>query len=234
MFQSPSISSQTTHLLRHCSRELPHLRLSPIRSFVSASGAGHKSNPSRRQSRLISYKMADSQDATQKDFLQRPPYQAADPAAFDKKLQGSCHCGRVKYWLSREQPLNAKFCHCRGCQVLHGSPFQWAAIFHKEDMMFEKGAEDLVFYQSESRHLSHDLPCKASCSYCRTPIMDEGRNMVLLFPTLIKFTGKKERDLFSPKCHIFYSQRVVDIPDGQPKWEGLDGEGKSKLLDDLP
>lgn len=120
MFRSPSISSQTTHLLRHCSRELPHLRLSPIRSFVSASGAGHKSNPSRRQSRLISYKMADSQDATQKDFLQRPPYQAADPAAFDKKLQGSCHCGRVKYWLSREQPLNAKFCHCRGCQVLHG------------------------------------------------------------------------------------------------------------------
>lgn len=65
--------------------------------------------------------------------------------------------------------------------------------------MFEKGAEDLVFYQSESRHLSHDLPCKASCSYCRTPIMDEGRNMVLLFPTLIKFAGEKERRLFSPK-----------------------------------
>ena len=66
-------------------------------------------------------------------------------------------------------------------------------------MMFAEGAGDLVFYQSESRHLSHDLPCKASCSYCRTPIMDEGRNMVLLFPTLIKFAGKKERDLFSPK-----------------------------------
>ncbi|KAK8128023.1 Mss4-like protein [Apiospora sp. TS-2023a] len=178
--------------------------------------------------------MTDSPEITrQGDFLQKPPYHAADPAAFDKKLQGSCHCGRVKYWLSKAEPLNAKFCHCRGCQVMHGAPFQWAAIFHKEDMMFEKGAEDLVFYHSETRHLDHELPCKASCSYCRTPVMDEGRNMVLLFPTLIKFAGQKERDLFSPKCHIFYSQRVVDIPDGKPKWAGLDGEGKSTLLDDL-
>lgn len=64
--------------------------------------------------------MGDKPDAGEKDFLQKPPYQAADPAAFDRKLQGGCHCGRVKYWLSREQPLNAKFCHCRGCQVMHG------------------------------------------------------------------------------------------------------------------
>lgn len=32
------------------------------------------------------------------------------------------------------------------------------------------------------------------------------------------------------RCHIFYPQRVVDIPDGKPKWTGLDK--KSELMDD--
>jgi hypothetical protein len=161
----------------------------------------------------------------------RPPYQHVE--GFEKRLEGSCHCGRVKYWLKRDKPLDAKYCHCHGCQVLHGAPFQWAAIFHKDDMMFENGMENLAFYQSGKQVLGHDLPCKVSCTYCRTPIFDEGRRMVLLFPTLLKFEDKKARDLFYPECHIFYSQRCVDIPDGKPKWDGLDAD-KSLLLDDLP
>ena len=48
----------------------------------------------------------------------RPPYQHVE--GFEKKLEGSCHCGRVKYWLRREKPLDATYCHCHGCQVLHG------------------------------------------------------------------------------------------------------------------
>jgi hypothetical protein len=32
------------------------------------------------------------------------------------------------------------------------------------------------------------------------------------------------------RCHIFYPQRVVDIPDGKPKWSGLDE--KSELMDE--
>lgn len=105
--------------------------------------------------------------------------------------------------------------------------------------------------------------------------MDEGRRMILLFPTLIDFNkipsandgdsngerseedAQKLRDGFYPEyvrlavylpgpsnahhclaageetehadsreqssCHIFYSDRKVDIPDGKPKWKGLDG-----------
>jgi hypothetical protein len=66
-------------------------------------------------------------------------------------------------------------------------------------MVFENGTEGLAFYQSGERTLGHDLPCKVSCAYCRTPIMDEGRRMVLLFPTLIKFGSKAQRDLFYPR-----------------------------------
>ena len=42
----------------------------------------------------------------------------------------------------------------------------------------------------------HKLPCKVSCAYCRTPIMDEGRNMILLFPTLIDFETPEDRKNF--------------------------------------
>lgn len=33
------------------------------------------------------------------------------------------------------------------------------------------------------------------------------------------------------RCHIFYSQRVVDIPDGKPKWTKMDE--KSELIDEV-
>jgi hypothetical protein len=31
---------------------------------------------------------------------------------------------------------------------------------------------------------------------------------------------------------MFYSQRLVDIPDGKPKWSGI--SGKSDLIEDSP
>ncbi|ETS83561.1 hypothetical protein PFICI_05437 [Pestalotiopsis fici W106-1] len=168
--------------------------------------------------------MAASDGHVAQTWDRRPPYaySTEGEAAFEKKLEGKCQCGRVRYWLKSDKPLSSKFCHCRGCQVLHGAPFQWAAIFNKDDMVFENGTQNLVFYHSGECTLGHDLPCKVSCAHCRSPIMDEGRRMVLLFPTLLKFNDKAARDLFYPQCHIFYSARVVDIPDGKPKWDGLD------------
>lgn len=47
--------------------------------------------------------------------------------------------------------------------------------------------------------------------------MDEGRNMILLFPSLIKIETEEARVKFRPRCHMFYGQRVVDVPDGLPK-----------------
>jgi hypothetical protein len=51
----------------------------------------------------------------------RAPYKVHDPSeGFKAVHEGSCHCGRVQYQLSRERPVDAKFCHCNTCQVLHG------------------------------------------------------------------------------------------------------------------
>ena len=185
---------------------------------------------------------------------------------FSVRYEGGCHCGRVRYQLSREKPLASKYCHCTTCQRLHGSYglstqhyvllikltgscFQWAAIFHKEDINFTHGHHDLGWYDSSEKTTKHKLPCKVSCAYCQSPIMDEGRNMILLFPSLIKFESKEDRDKFAPtyvhflipysrlrlwhlSCHMFYPMRQVDIPDGKPKWTGIDGQ--SDLCEDSP
>ncbi|KAI1191463.1 Mss4-like protein [Nemania serpens] len=166
------------------------------------------------------------------DWKNRPPYRTtAANKEFVKRYTAHCHCGRVKYWLSREKPLATKFCHCVNCQALHGAPFQWAAIFHKEDVLFENGASDLAFYHTPGKSVRHELPAKVSCAHCHSPIMDEGRNMALMFPSIIRFESTEDKKLFDPECHIFYAQRVVDMPDGKPKWAGLDD--KSELIKDV-
>lgn len=51
----------------------------------------------------------------------RPPYLIQSPEDFGEiKWRGKCHCGQVSYSLNMERPLKAKFCHCRGCQLMHG------------------------------------------------------------------------------------------------------------------
>ncbi|KAJ5536013.1 hypothetical protein N7513_009199 [Penicillium frequentans] len=170
------------------------------------------------------------------DWKHRPPYHIQSHDEFGPiKWTASCKCGRVTYSLNRERPLNAKFCHCQGCQVMHGAPMQWAAIFHKQDLSFAKGSSGLSFFSSSLNSQKYDMPTKVSCSFCHTLIMDEGRNTCLLYPQLIQFEGtaderRKQLELFKPTCHIFYKQRMFDMPDGLPKWSEMDG--KSQLLDD--
>ncbi|KAK8164658.1 Mss4-like protein [Phyllosticta citrichinensis] len=135
------------------------------------------------------------------DWKKRAPYRIHEPNEhFEVKYEAHCHCGRVHYQLNRVEPLDSKLCHCTTCQTQHAAPFQWAAIFHKEDINFDPTAKSI----------EHKLPCKVRCSYCHSPIMDEGRNMILLFPSLIHFKTVEDRLNFKPRCHMFYNQRVID------------------------
>ena len=56
--------------------------------------------------------------------------------------------------------------------------------------------------------------------------------MILLFPSLIHLKTDEAKAKFRPRCHMFYGQRVMDIPDGLPKWTGLSNE--SELIEDSP
>jgi len=148
-----------------------------------------------------------------------PEYASLDDLTFIPKYRAACFCGRVRYEVSAD-PVDAKLCHCRGCQTLHGAPMQWAAIFHKHHVRFTAGLDQLRFYNSKQGINDRVLPCKVSCKRCGTPIADEGRRMWLAFPALFDFQGSETPDAFKPTCHLFYGQRAVDVSDNLPKWAG--------------
>ena len=54
----------------------------------------------------------------------RAPYKVHDnDPNFHARYEASCHCGKIRYQLSREKPLDSKFCHCTTCQKLHGTRY---------------------------------------------------------------------------------------------------------------
>jgi len=132
------------------------------------------------------------------DWKKRAPYSIHEKD-FNALYEASCHCGKVQYQLSRKEPLDSKLCHCTTCQTQHAAPFQWAAIFHKEDINFKEGHHNLEWYDPSEKSIEHKLPCKVRCSYCHSPIMDEGRNMILLFPSLIHFPDNETKLNFKPR-----------------------------------
>jgi hypothetical protein len=69
------------------------------------------------------YQAGSRTDRKEDEWKHREPYAIHDTeknGKFDVKWEGSCHCGKVTYQLSREKPLAAKYCHCTTCQRLHG------------------------------------------------------------------------------------------------------------------
>jgi hypothetical protein len=149
-----------------------------------------------------------------------PEYASIKDVYFKVKYRASCYCNTVQYEVCAD-PVDAKICHCKTCQVLHGAPMQWAAIFNKYDVRITKGIGCLKFYNSERNIHERTLPCKVSCRLCGTPIADEGRRMWLAFPSLFDFGyPQKVPEAFLPTCHIFYGARVLDRRDDLPKWSG--------------
>ncbi|KAL1704770.1 Mss4-like protein, partial [Schizophyllum commune] len=146
----------------------------------------------------------------------------------------TCHCNRVKYAILTEEPMEAKFCHCTDCHKLFGSPAQWTAMLQKTDVHFLSGVDNLAFYHLADSSHERKLPCKIACRTCRSPVMDEGRKILVIYPSLIDFdelpgglTPAEGKKKFFPTCHIFYEQRVDDYVDGKPKYKGHKEEGQT-------
>lgn len=69
---------------------------------------------------ILQFKMSST--SADESWKTQPPYHIQSPESFGTvHWTASCQCGRVTYKINREKPLDAKYCHCRTCQVLHGS-----------------------------------------------------------------------------------------------------------------
>ena len=70
------------------------------------------------------------------DWKHRAPYRIHESNGdFNALYDGSCHCGKVQFSLSREKPLASKFCHCTTCQRLHGTRFFFLFEFSRAGLV---------------------------------------------------------------------------------------------------
>ncbi|WVF70820.1 hypothetical protein IAT40_005614 [Kwoniella sp. CBS 6097] len=186
-----------------------------------------------------------------------PFYLGKSREGWETKWRESCWCGKTAFVYDAD-PLQAKYCHCEDCQRLHGAPFQHAAVFKKENIRLDSDPKWIGFLSAhgEVHPLSSTptpLPRKISCRACGSPLMDEGRNMIMAFPPAFEWTrthkevkhakpeeekgdsGKKDKigmpEAFRASCHIFYERRCVNINDGLTKWRGHKEES-DKMGDD--
>ncbi|SJX62147.1 uncharacterized protein SRS1_12995 [Sporisorium reilianum f. sp. reilianum] len=153
-------------------------------------------------------------------YIQKPPY-SWQSDEFQVKYRAKCWCGKLEFEYHGD-PIDAKHCHCTQCQRLHGAPFQWAALFHKTSVRLAQHCDplNLDFFSTQEGHSEHSVPCKISCRNCRSPMADEGRNMVMAYPSSFVFKDNHVPAVFAPTAHIFYAERVLDLDDDIPKWAG--------------
>ena len=94
------------------------------------------------------------------EWKTRAPYKIHESDKdFHVRYEGGCHCGRVRYQLSREKPLDSKFCHCTTCQKLHGESIgslyrtTWVVLLTVVRCAFSMGSDI-----SQGRYQLHPRP----------------------------------------------------------------------------
>ncbi|KAG1821122.1 Mss4-like protein [Suillus subaureus] len=183
--------------------------------------AGKKSIPNTGWCDSPPIPSCDGSDS-EKDWMLKLPYNWSPVCGpdseelFKTKYESSCWCSAVHFAFLGD-PFDAKHCHCRQCQWLHSAPFQWVVIFPKTSVrILENNSDALHCFSTTTKKASHHVPCKVSCDICWVPLFDEGKRMVLAYPS--HYGGVPLE--FQPSCHIFYGQRIMEVYDGIPKWRG--------------
>ncbi|KAK8865767.1 hypothetical protein IAR55_000914 [Kwoniella newhampshirensis] len=202
-----------------------------VRSDHDHSKASTKASETTRDNGHSDHPDSNESNHEDTEWLKEPPFSMGKSReGWTTRWRESCWCGKTAF-VYDEDPLQVKICHCEDCQRLHGAPFQQAAVFHKKNVRLDSTPEYISFLSAhgEVHPISptpSPLPRKISCRACGSPLMDEGRNMVMAFPPCFEFArggGEKKiglPDAFKPQSHIFYERRLFDIKDGLVKWRG--------------
>ena len=62
-------------------------------------------------------------------------------------IHGGCECGAVRYRV--DAPAQELYhCHCSRCRRLHGSLFATYAYIRRDELVIERGSQNLATYQS--------------------------------------------------------------------------------------
>lgn len=111
-----------------------------------------------------------------------------------EKLNGSCLCGSVKYFINGGVKAVAN-CHCKTCKKMTGAVFATIAVTAEENFHFIQGEKNLESHQVSEKGK------KYYCRDCGTPIF----NVVKKYPGnyMVLVGSLDEPSLVEPVINIF-------------------------------
>ncbi len=126
----------------------------------------------------------------------------------DKKTQGGCQCGAVRYEISGA-PVIVAICHCTMCRRANAAPAVAWAMFQESQVSFTHQLPALYVSSAEAK--------RGFCSHCGTQISFTASYI----PGLIDITvgSLDEPHTVTPALHYWDSKRLpwIEFADRLPK-----------------
>ena len=137
--------------------------------------------------------------------------------------KGECFCGTVKIEVSGA-PETMAFCHCDSCRSWSGSPVHASTMWKADSVKVIAGAEQIRTFHKTPQSISH----RQFCGNCGGHLMISHPDFGLfdVFAATIPTLD------FVPSVHVNYSETVLPMRDGLPKYRDFPSEfgGSGELL----
>ena len=134
---------------------------------------------------------------------------------------GTCFCGSVEVKVSGA-PEGMGYCHCTSCRSWSAGPVNAFTLWKPENVEVTKGKESLRGFAK------NETSDRQFCSKC-------GGHVMTLHPTFgltDVYAATIPTMTFSPGVHVNYSETVLPMKDGLPKFKDFPAElgGSGQML----
>ena len=128
-----------------------------------------------------------------------------------QRYVGGCHCGHVRFELWGP-PMQALYCHCSVCRGTTGSPYLMVGFWRPDrtqtiGTLLERPTSDWLM-----RH---------RCAECGAAIYNAVRSERLASNNFMLPLLSVRDAAVQPTHHIYYADRIMDIEDDLPRFDGF-------------
>lgn len=130
------------------------------------------------------------------------------------EYRGTCFCGAIEVTVTGD-PVAMGYCHCNSCREWSAAPVNAFALWKPSEVAVTKGEGALASFKKTER---------SDRRFCRTcgghvmAVHPAPVDLVELFPAILPELT------YAPKFHLGYSEKVLSIRDGLPKYKDLPAE----------
>lgn len=135
------------------------------------------------------------------------------------KYSQKCFCGAVET-ATNADPMMQAYCHCSDCQAYTGAAFMPFYAFPPGSLVVLKGAHHIKTINKYGR------TARRFCGLCSAQVVNEPAGVPLLSVSAVSMKATNPDVKFTAACHIMYTERMMDIKDGLPKYKGFPGHSE--------